>query len=213
MYINIILAVIILACAASLFNDGLWSNAVRLIYVIMSALLAMNYYEPLARTLEKWQPSYTFVWDFLSLWGLFTIFAIIFKLLTDKLSQVKVKFLKIVDQVGSVVLSLWIGWVMVCFTLTTFHTAPLSPNFTPLDFKPEERAFVGLAPDRQWLGFTQKQSLGCYGHSPSNNPDKYAFDPDGKFLLNYKFRRTKLESKNNKNDSIRINRSDSWWMD
>jgi len=213
MVISIILCVILLACVASLFNDGLWSNAVRLINVIMAALLAMNFFEPLAKALDDWNSSYTFVWDFLSLWGLFALFSIILKVLTDKLSQVKVKFLKIVDQIGSVILALWIGWVMVCFTLVTLHTAPLSRDFAGFATKSDERMFLNFAPDRLWLAFTQKQSLGCYGHSPTNEPDKYVFDPAGKFMPTYAFRRAKCEAKNKKNDTFRIGNGEQWWAE
>jgi uncharacterized membrane protein required for colicin V production len=212
MAINIILGVILLACVASLFNDGLWSNAIRLVNVILAALLAMNYFEPLAAALDDWQPTYTFVWDFLSLWALFAVFAIILTILTNSLSRVKVKFLKIVDQIGGLVLSLWIGWVMVCFTLTTLHTAPLSHDFAGFAVDKDEKMFL-VGPDRLWLAFTQKQSMGMYGHSPANAPDKYAFDPNAQFMKMYHFRRQKLESKNKKADTIRIDKGANWWSE
>jgi uncharacterized membrane protein required for colicin V production len=213
MVINIILGVILLACVASLFNDGLWSNAIRLINVILAALLAMNYFEPLAASLDRWNPSYTFMWDFLSLWGLFAFFSIIFKLLTDRISQVKVKFLKIVDQIGGTVLALWIGWVMICFTLTTLHAAPLSHDFAGFAVNQEDKMFAGTGPDRLWLAFTQKQSLGCFGHFPKDDPEKYVFDPHGQYMPIYHFRRQKLESKNKKSDSILVGKGESWWVD
>ncbi|MCC6124432.1 MAG: CvpA family protein [Pirellulales bacterium] len=212
MVITIILCVILLACVASLFNDGLWSNAVRLINVIFAALLSMNFFEPLAGALDKWNTTYTFVWDFLALWSLFVVFSIVLKLLTDKISQVKVKFLKIVDQIGGLVFSVWIGWVMICFTLTTLHTAPLSRDFAGFAVDKDQKMFL-VGPDRLWLAFTQKQSLGVYGHSPANEPEKYVFDPQSQFMLNYHYRRAKLESKNKKNDSIRIGKNEPWWVD
>jgi uncharacterized membrane protein required for colicin V production len=213
MYITLILAVVLLACVASLFNDGLWSNAVRLINVIFAALLAINFYEPLATALDGWNSSFTFFWDFLSQWALFVIFSIILKILTDKLSLVKVKFLKIVDQIGGLVLSLWIGWVMVCFTLTTLHTAPLSHDYAGFAVDKNEKMFLGTGPDRLWLAFTQKQSLGMYGHSPANEPDKYVFDPKCQYMPTYHFRRQKLESMNKKNDSLLIGKGAQWWSD
>ena len=212
MYISIILGVIMLACVASLFNDGLWSNAVRLINVIFAALLAMNYFEPLATALDNWNSTYTFMWDFLSLWGLFVVFSIVLKVLTDQLSKVKVKFLKIVDQIGGLVISLWIGWVMVCFTLTTLHTAPLSHDFAGFSVDKDEKMFL-VGPDRLWLAFTQKESMGVYGHSPANEPEKYVFDSHAQFMPMYHFRRVKLEAKNKKNDSIRLANNEQWWVD
>jgi hypothetical protein len=213
MYIAIILCVILLACVASLFNDGIWSNAIRLINVILAALLSLNYFEPLAVFLEKHVGmSYTFVWDFIAMWSLFTVFSIFLKVFTDKLSKVKVKFLKIADQIGSIILALWIGWMMVCFTLMTFHTAPMSRDFAGFAVDTDERMFFGLAPDRRMLGFMQKQSLGYFSNSPKSEPEKYVFDPQAKFMPNYHFRRAKCETNNIKNEgALRVPDKNNWW--
>ncbi|MBN2578970.1 MAG: CvpA family protein [Pirellulales bacterium] len=195
MYVTLLMFVILFACLATLYADGLWSNAIRLINVVTAALLAMNYFEPLAAWLDAKQPTYTYYWDFLSLWGLFVIFSVIFRVLTDLLSRVKVRFLKIIDRIGSMILALWIGWVMVCFTMTSLHTAPLARNFMGKDngFKPEERMVMGLAPDRQWLAFTQWTSRGPYARSVSEADRKREaklFDPKGEFMPKYTTRRS-----------------------
>jgi hypothetical protein len=182
---------ILFASVAMLYSDGLWSNAVRLINVITAGLLAMNFFEPLADWLEQSvSPSYTFFWDFISLWGLFIIFSVIFRQLTDRLSTVKVKFLKVTDQIGSGILSLWIGWLMVCLVMTSLHTAPLAKNCLFEGFVPEEKMVMGFAPDRQWLAFTQKMSEGPYERSAG---EKTMFDPHGEFLPKYATRRATLE--------------------
>ena len=59
------------------YAEGMWSNAVRLINIVTAGLVAMNFFEPLARWLTDWQPSYTYLWDFLSLWGLFVVFMLV----------------------------------------------------------------------------------------------------------------------------------------
>jgi uncharacterized membrane protein required for colicin V production len=198
--VTILMFFILFACVAMLYNEGMWSNAIRLINVITAALLAMNFFEPLADWLEQSvSESYTFFWDFISLWGLFIIFSIIFRQLTDRLSNVKVKFLKIADQVGSGVLSLWIGWVIVCFLMASLHTAPLSRNCLFDSFIPEEKMVLGFAPDRQWLGFTQKVSQGPYDRSDG---EKSMFDPRGEFLLTYATRRANLESNVKSNGTL-----------
>ena len=168
--------VIIFACVATLYTDGMWSNAIRLINVVTAALLATNFFEPVARWLDDWQPSYTYLWDFLALWGLFAVFMAIFRVLTDQVSKVQVRFLKVADRIGSAVFALWIGWVMVCFTMMTLHTAPLARTFLFGGFQPEQRMFLGFAPDRQWLGFVQKESLGalCRSATPEEwEQEKY----------------------------------------
>ena len=190
--VTILMFLVLFACMAMLYTDGMWSNAVRLINVITAALLAMNFFEPLADWLEQTvSASYTFFWDFIALWGLFIVFSIIFRQLTDRLSTVKVKFLKVTDQIGSGVLSLWIGWVLVCIIMTSLHIAPLAKNCLFDSFQPEQRMVLGFAPDRQWLAFTQKMSQGPYELSAG---EKTMFDPHGEFLLKYATRRATLES-------------------
>jgi hypothetical protein len=197
MVVTLLMFVILFACVAMLYNDGMWSNAIRLINVITAALLAMNFFEPLANWLEGQAPTYSYFCDFVALWGLFTVFALIFRLITDKVSQVKVKFLKMSDQIGSVVLALWIGWVMVGFTLTTLDVAPLARNALNggLSSSTDDRMVLGMAPDRQWLAFTQKMSLETYARSGSEaDKKKTMFDPHGEFLMKYATRRAALES-------------------
>jgi uncharacterized membrane protein required for colicin V production len=197
MITTVLMFVILFACAAMLYNDGMWSNSIRLINTISAGLLAMNFFEPVADWLEQQASTYGYFCDFIALWGLFFVFSLIFRLMTDRLSKVKVKFLKIADQIGSGVLALWIGWVMVCFTMTSLHTAPLAKNCLFESFQPEERMFLGFAPDRQWLGFTQKMSQGPYERSVSEaewKAEKTIFDPHGEFLPKYATRRATLES-------------------
>jgi uncharacterized membrane protein required for colicin V production len=195
--LTILMLVILLACVAMCYAEGMWSNAVRLINIVTAGLLAMNFFEPLARWLTDWQPSYTYLWDFLSLWGLFVVFMLVFRILTDQLSHVKVRFLKLADRIGSGVLSLWIGWVMVCFTMTTLHTAPLAKVFMWEGFQPEEKMFFGLAPDHQWLAFTQKMSMGTFSCSSEN-----VFDPDSEFIPKYERRRADLEEQIDKSNTL-----------
>ncbi len=196
-----LMLLIMFAVVATSYNEGMWSNAIKLINVVTAALLATNYFEPLARWLDGWQPTYTYLWDFLSLWLLFSLFMLIFRLLTDTLSRVKVRFLKIADRIGSGILSVWIGWVMICFTLMTLHTAPLSKNFLFEGFKTgtEERMFLGLAPDRCWLGFVQQMSQKAFARSTPK-----VFDPNADFMPKYATRRANLEEHIAKTNALRV---------
>ena len=207
--LTILMIVIFLACVATAYADGMWSNAIRLINVVTAALLAMNFFEPAARWLDDWQPSYTYVWDFLALWGLFAVFLAISRELTDRISRVNVRFLKIADKIGSGFFSCWIGWVMVCFTMMTLHTAPLSRTFLFDGFHAADRMLAGFSPARQWLGFTQKQSMGAFCRSATEaewKQEKFVFDPHGQFMPKYATRRANIQANIAQNDTLRVNR-------
>jgi hypothetical protein len=193
----LLIFVILFACVALCYAEGMWSNAIRLINVVIAALLAVDFFEPVARWLDSWQPSYTYLWDFLALWGLFAVFMVIFRELTSFLSPVKVRFLKLADRIGNGMFCLLIGWVMVCFTMTTLHTAPLGRTFLFGGFKAEDRMIMGLAPDRQWLGFVQGVSTGALCRS-----DPRPFDPKNEFMRKYATRRELLETNVKQHDSL-----------
>ena len=188
MYLLLLMLVIIVCCVGFSLQNGTWGNVVMLINVVMSALIAVNYYEPLANYLESLDKSFTFLVDFVALWAIFVLSVVILRALTDKLSTVKVKLRKPFDQIIGGVLGAWIGWVMVCFTLMTFHTAPLARNFLDGAFQPEpkSRMFLGLGPDQQWLGFAQKSSEGAFSRGQT-------FDPYGDYILKYGERRARFE--------------------
>jgi hypothetical protein len=194
----LLMLLLIFAIVASCFNEGIWGNVVRLINVVTAGMVAMTFFEPLARSLDSWQPSFTYLWDFISLWGLFALSLLIFREITDRVSRVNVRFLKIADRIGGVILAIVIGYVMVCFTMTTLHTAPLGRNFLWGGFSSDSDAamFFGMtAPDRQWLGFTQRMSTGAYAGSEE-------FDSKAEFMPKYATRRTILEEYIRSKDSL-----------
>ncbi len=194
---GLLLLVIMVAVFASLMNEGLWSNAIAFFNVTTAALLATNYWEPVASWLESQMSSWTYFWDFLALWGLFFASLTVLRILTDFASRVKVKFVKQLEQYGGYAFAVLVGWVMVCFTTTTLHTAPLARHFLGGGFDPTVNMFLGVAaPDRLWLGFVQRMSMGPLARLATpeeREQEKYVFDPNGEFLMKYDARRAALE--------------------
>ncbi len=198
-----LILVVLAVCTGFLYTDGLWGNAVRLVNVIFACLLAMNFYEPLAKRIAGLEATHSFTpfVDFLAIWVCFAFILKILLTITDKVSKVRVRFLKIVDRIGGIVLALWIGWVMVGFTFATLHTAPLGQYFFFGGFVPQyNMAFGLLAPDREWLGFTKRMSEGPYGRGYEET--KFPND----FIEKHLKRRMYLESyiNNNKEHSSLI---------
>ena len=212
--LTLLLIVIFFVCFGFLFTEGMWSNAVTLFNVIIAALLATNFFEWAAGVLEDWGPTFTYFWDFLALWGLFALFMAILRGATDFISRVKVRFRKVADQIGSPFFAACVGWVMVCFTTMSLHTAPLARNFLQGSFQPEQRMFLKLAPDRKWLGFVQAMSRGTFCRNATakdlqQEPDweedrTRTFDPRSEFMPKYATRRANLETYLNKYDTVRV---------
>ena len=196
-YLNIVLLVVFFAVLASLVREGLWSNAIKLFNVMMAAMLATNYFEPLADWLTTKQPTFTYVWDLIAVWGIFCVVLAVMQLITDRLSHVKVRFRKPVETAGGIFFACWVAWIMVCFTTFTLHMAPLSRSFLDGSFQaaPDSEMFFGLAPDRKWLAFMHTMSLdGSLAKSRAEGDTQTnVFDPDADFILKYGASRERFE--------------------
>jgi uncharacterized membrane protein required for colicin V production len=214
--LTILLLLIFAACMAFLYQEGLWGNLIRLVNVVTSALLAMNYFEPAADWFEEMQPSYSYVWDFIALWAVFALSMGILRTATDLLSRVKVRFMGIVDRTGGIILSGWIGLIMVMFTTTSLHVAPLAREPLRGSFVPEQRAESSM--ELYWLGLVQRLSMnqlarglsedelrqGVYGPTSDETAPVAVFDAEGVFIPKYATRRARLEAYAESNDAIRV---------
>lgn len=195
MIFSLLLLAIVFAVAASLFRDGLWSNAITLINVVTAGLLAVNYFEPVTRYLTNMVPYMDYNWDIMVLGILFAASYAVLRAIGLQISKHRVRFHPLVDQIGAGLLALASGFVVVGFVTFALHTAPLARHFLG-GFKPEEKMLFGLAPDRQWLGFVSRQSGGgSWGSNVTTDDGAVTsqFDPTGEFMLRYASRRTYLE--------------------
>jgi len=59
MYVSLVLVVILFVCVAMLVREGLWSNALTLVNVLVAGLLATTQWEGLADWIDDQMPSGT----------------------------------------------------------------------------------------------------------------------------------------------------------
>ncbi len=201
MALTIVLFVVFFVCVAMMWNEGMWSNALTVINVTFAAMVATNIYEPLADWLNGQAPSYTYLVDYLSLWTIFVVTIGILRYVTDNLSRYRVRFKMPLEHTGRILFAAWTGWVIICFTCFSLHTAPLarSPFRESFQRQPQSNNFMGLAPDRLWLGFMQSRSEGALSTS-----EPRVFDPRSEFILKYGARRARLQRNNEDSGSIRV---------
>lgn len=186
----IMLTVVLVAVIASLGREGLWSNLITLFNMILAAMLATNFYDTAAAALVKSVPSAAYFADFACIWLIFALALAVFQTATQQVSKVRVKFVKQLDAAGSWILAVWTGWVLVCFFTMTLHMAPLAREFMWHGFTPELRMYMGLAPDRKWLGLIHKLSQEGFCRLASKEElPKYTFDPEARFIPMWAARR------------------------
>ena len=197
MALTIVLILILFICLAMLWTEGMWGNAVTLINTVISCIVATNCYEAVVAFGMDNAPTYTYVLDYLCLWGAFAACFAVLRSATDAISRHKVKFKKPVEQAGRALFAFATGWVIVCFTTYSLHTAPLGENpfRASLHHDGNTKNFLGLGPDIMWLAFAQSRSKGALSRADESGPDGVrVYDPDSTFMARYASRRKKLET-------------------
>jgi hypothetical protein len=128
MVLTLFLAGVFLICMAMLWTEGLWGNAITWINLIISAMVAMSFWESVARMFDKQAASFTYLWDILAVWLVFVVTMGILRGVTGVLSKRKVRFHRLMEQIGNIAMSIVVATTMTCFTAWTLHLAPLAPN-------------------------------------------------------------------------------------
>ena len=202
--ISLVLILVFLIVAAAAWLQGLWNSLIVLINLLLAAMLAFNYFEPLADMIDASDASYTYLVDFLALWIIFVVSFGLLRLFSDLLSRKRVAFDFWTETVGRSVVALWVAWLFVGFVCASLHTAPLGTH--PMGFQetPTSGNFLGMAPGRQWLAFMQSRSRGALSRGESDqanlspvsedqNLNVRIFDPESRFILKYYQRRKNFE--------------------
>jgi hypothetical protein len=186
--LSVCLVIVFLVCVLMSLASGLWGNLLMAFNVLLAALIATNYFEPFAGWLDDQMKSYTFFWDFLAMWGIFALSVVLLRAITDTLSRVKVRFKKPIEMAGGLLCGAVVGWLMVCFTLFSLHTAPLGLTSFGGGFVPGSNMFLGMAPDRTWGRFAVAQSDADNG--PLTAGEEFALFP---YMERYARRRAAFE--------------------
>jgi hypothetical protein len=189
MALNGVLIGIFVICLAFLWNEGFWSNTLTLINVLLAGLVATNWFETAADFLETKLPTYTYLLDFLAFWLLFFLSYTVLRAFTDAISKTRIRFKMPIEKTGGIVSCCAVGWLMICLCLFSLHLSPLARTAFRGGFQAEpfSNNFLGLAPDRMWLGFVQSRSQGALSKS---TPEP--FDPNGELIFKYGSRRERF---------------------
>jgi hypothetical protein len=197
---TLVLLLVLLITAGLIWFQGLWGAALALVNLTMAMLIATNLFEPISTLIDGFDGSFTYLLDFVVLWAIFVPTFLFLRLMTHLMSGTRVKFDLPVEMAGRTVLALWCGWLMVCFTAFSLTMAPLNSE-TPAGAwaSPKAGSFLGMSPERMWLGFAHSRSRGALSrgnfsgqsHPDDSNSNVEAFDPLGEFPIKYHDRRVK----------------------
>src|SRR4051794_33684477 len=157
-----VFGIVIFAGLAMTVREGVWSNTLTLISVIVSGLVAFGFYSPLVTYLDEEVTSgqHTYWLDFAVIWGLYAVTMIILRSLLAAASKTKLRFKHPIDPVGGPIIGFLAAWVLAAFTLATLHTAPMPKGAFSgkLVYIDADSASFITSPDAVWLKFVAKMS-------------------------------------------------------
>src|SRR5262245_12426159 len=115
MFWSIYLAVFF-AGTAMMVREGMWSNAIALVNILISGLVAFGFYSPLVIYLDEMlKGEYTYLLDFLCIWALFVITMIVCTVMTSMASKVRMRFKNPIDPIGGPIVGALAAWLLASF--------------------------------------------------------------------------------------------------
>src|SRR5262245_35269398 len=155
-----IYAIVVFAGLAMTVREGVWSNTLTLINIIISGLVAFGLYSPIVVYLdeESTKGQHTYWLDFAIIWALYAVTMVILRSLMAAASKTRLRFKHPVDAVGGPIIGFIAAWVLAAFTLATLHTSPMPKNAFggKLVYSDADTASFITSPDAAWLRFVER---------------------------------------------------------
>jgi hypothetical protein len=167
MVLTLFLVGVFLICMAMLWTEGLWGNGITWINVVISGMMAASLWERVAAFFDSKAPSFTYLWDILAVWLVFALTMGILRGVTGYLSTRKVRFHKLMESYGNILMAVIVATTMTCFTAWTLHLAPLAP--APFRGADLTRSFAA----NTWIRAMHFSSRGTMQGSGEFPPDGY----------------------------------------
>lgn len=188
--IDIVLSALVLGMTYALMSEGLWGSVLMFFNVVFSAIIALNFYEPLAQLLATNVTFLSGFSDTLTLTAIFIVSLVILRLTTETLAPAMVRFPTPLYHLGRVIFALGGSAVTIGFIVLAFHTAPVHKKiFGVVDYSYAPPFKLGF--DRNLLGFFQWTTgaiFPTYGtvrdpHGEYGNAK--VFDPRAEWLIDH----------------------------
>lgn len=117
-YVAILLLFTLFAGIAMTVNEGLWSNAVTLLCVLLGGLLAWHWGPVLGEfVIEQAKPSPENEWAFwfASIWGVYFLAVTVLRIIADRSSRVRMRFIRPLDMAGGILMGLVVAVMFSSF--------------------------------------------------------------------------------------------------
>jgi len=128
LYLTILLGAILFAGIAMTINEGLWSNTITLLLIMLAGLMAIVVGIPLGTWgLEQagQDPSFTWYYVFAGIWGVFFLTLTIMRIVADRVSRTRMRFLLVIDKIAGPIMGLFVAVMFTSFSAFTLWRVPI----------------------------------------------------------------------------------------
>ncbi len=191
--LDLIIAGLVLGMTYALTSEGLWGAALMFFNVLFGAMIALNFYEPLAKLLDSTGIPWGFS-DTLCLLGLFCVAVVILRMTTETLAPAQVRFPTPIYQLGRLIFGLGGAAITIAVVILGFHCAPVHKKiFQSVNYNTSPPFGLGL--DHHLLGLFQRVTGDAFAKYGSGQRDPFGeygnkqrlnlFDPKAEWLINH----------------------------
>jgi len=131
-YLCVLIYFVFFAGIAMTVNEGLWNNAVNLLGIIMSSVVAICLGYPLGLwALEKFEKDAEFSWYFIfaGVWLVFFAAIMVFRIVAERLSRTRVKFVPPLDRAAGPLAGLLVAVMFTSFLAFTLYYIPIRAGY------------------------------------------------------------------------------------
>ena len=198
MLLIIVSLLIMLGVGYAYLREGLFTAFTMCCNVIISGLVAFNYWEPLADMLDSsFSSSFLHGYeDVLCLLALFCVTLAALRTVTNVLGNMELSLPPGIHRGGGVVFGVLTGYLATGFLVCAFQTMPWHKNFMFFDPSYDSGSTLRrvLPPDRVWLAlmfragaysFSNNEEFSAKEQDPSLYDKFYTFDKYGTFEYRY----------------------------
>jgi hypothetical protein len=128
LYLAILICAVLFAGVAMTVAEGLWNNAINLICVVLGGLFGMFIGVPVGTMIAEQADAGTenlWYFVFAGVWGVFALSVLIMRLLVEKASRVKMRFLGPVDKFGGPLVGIYVAIMFASFAAYTLDRIPI----------------------------------------------------------------------------------------
>jgi uncharacterized membrane protein required for colicin V production len=155
--------IISFAATAMMVKEGLWSNTITLVTIIVAGLIAFGFYSPLVVYLDEsvTDGQHTYWLDFAVLWALYAFTFVVLRTFTSACSKTRMRFKNPIDTIGGPALGFIASLILGSFFLATLHVSPMPKDAyggkLVTSSEVETASFLSK-PDAVWLRLVERMS-------------------------------------------------------